>query len=96
MDDDEDEDDSILGNEPPVKSEWKLIKHLREFRRTHARECVNPANRQKYSRALQRDEELLSRSDGPPSTEELINLIESDKKKESIKARINACKFRNE
>lgn len=100
-DDDEDDEDSkfIETTEPSEqRNQWKLIKQLRDFRRTHIKECVNPLNRQKYMRAEQRDEEFLStsshRMSGPPSTEELINLIENDKKKESIRARFNACKFR--
>lgn len=98
-DDDADEDSKFMETTEPCeqRNQWKLIKQLRDFRRSHIKECVNPLNRQKYMRAEQRDEEFLitsHRISGPPSTEELINLIETDKKKESIRARFNACKFR--
>lgn len=78
------------------ESQWKLIKRLRAFRKTHITECVHPVNRQKYVRAEKRNEEFMCSSDhttGPPTTEELIKLIERDKKKESIKTLFNAYKF---
>lgn len=89
-------EDGQCENENNGKNQWKLIKHLREFRETHASECMNQIKHRKFSRAMERDEDILNRSNyfkGPPSTEELIMLIDHDKKKESIRSRFNALNF---
>lgn len=90
------DDGENFESESIENNQWKSIKHLREFRQNHAKECINQVNQQKFSRAVKREADILNRSNyfkRPPSTEELIMQIEHERNKESIRSRFNALNF---
>jgi hypothetical protein len=59
-------------------SSWKLIRELREFRISNARDCMSQIRFKRFQRREKSDREILQ---GPPTTSELITLLENDKKR---------------
>lgn len=76
-------------------SSWKLIRELRDFRMSNARECMSQMRFRRFQR-LKSTEKVTavergnSQGQSPPTTEELIALIENDKKTIDHRRRISS------